>query len=127
MAPKKSAFLKNPISCRGSSSSSSLPARNGFYDLKSQKDFDENFCDRVIHLERQVTLSDFSDTPLPSAFSSRVWESLQETLEVSQRVYTEVLLQHTCYRYLYSSVYYDIQRNTYHSYSEAHFQGTTCS
>ena len=97
MAPKKFAPSKNRISCRGSSSSSSLPARDGFYDLKFQKDFDENFCDWVIHLECQVTLFDFSDASLPSAFSSWGWESLQETFKVSQRVYTRVLLQHTHY------------------------------
>ena len=41
---------------------------------------------------------------------------------MSQIVYTRVLLQHTHYRYLYSLVYYNIPRNTYHSYSRAHFK-----
>ena len=36
--------------------------------------------------------------------------------------YTEVLLQHTCYRYLYFPVYYGFPRNTYCSYPEAHFE-----
>ena len=65
MAHKKSIPSKNSIFCRGSSSSSSLPSRDRFHDLKSQKDFEENFCDRTIHSERHVILSDFLDTLLP--------------------------------------------------------------
>ena len=74
MAPKESVPSKNPITCRGSSSSSSLPSiliRDRFHDSKYQKDFDENFCDRAIHSEHHVILSDFPDTPLLGAFSSR--------------------------------------------------------
>ena len=76
MAPKKSTSLKNLISCHGSSSSSflSLPIRDQFCDLKSQKDFYENFSDEAIHSEHQVIL----DLPLLNAFSSRGWESLCE-------------------------------------------------
>ena len=77
MAPKKFIPSKNLISRRGSSSSYSLPSKDGFHDSKSQKDF-ENFCDRVIHLERQVILSDFLDTPLPGEFSFRGWDPLYE-------------------------------------------------
>ena len=79
MAPKKSTHLKNLISHHGSSSSSSLPSlpvRDRFRDSKSQKDFDENFSDRVIHLECHAILSDFLDTPLLGAFGSRGWKSL---------------------------------------------------
>ena len=36
-----------------------------------------------------------------------------ETLDVSQRVYTGVLLQYAHYQYLYLLVYYSIQRHTY--------------
>ena len=75
MAPKKSVPSKNPIThCGSSSSSSSLPslfARDRFCDPDSQKDFDANFSDRVIHSEHQVILSNFLDTPLPSAFTTR--------------------------------------------------------
>ncbi|KAK9988639.1 hypothetical protein SO802_028878 [Lithocarpus litseifolius] len=81
MAPKKSAPSKNLISRRGSSSSSSLPSvtdRVRFFDVDSQKDFIENFCDRAIHSERQVILSDFPNTPLLGAFSFQGWESLYE-------------------------------------------------
>ena len=52
--------------------------RDRFRDSKSQKDFDENFSDKAIHLERHVILSDFLDIPLPRAFSSWGWESLCE-------------------------------------------------
>ena len=79
MTLKKSAPSKNLISRRGSSSSSSsLPLRDRFRGLKSQKNFAENFCDQAIHSKRQVILSDFLDTTLPSVFSSRGWESLCE-------------------------------------------------
>ena len=69
MAPEKSIPSKNSITCHGSSSSSSssLPAGDQFHDSKSQKDFDENFSERVIHSERHVILSNFPDTPLPRA------------------------------------------------------------
>ena len=75
MAPKKFVPSKDPITRHGSSSSSSssLPfilGRDRFHDSKSQKDFDENFSDRVIHSQYHVILFDFLDTPLPRAFSS---------------------------------------------------------
>ena len=76
MALKKFVPSKNPITHHGSSSS--FPFRDRFRDSKSQKDFDENFSDRAILLERHIILSDFLDTPLPRAFSSRGWESLRE-------------------------------------------------
>ena len=82
MAPKKSIPPKNPITPRGSSSTSSslplIPNSVRFYDANSQKDFVENFCDRAIHSKCQVILSDFLDTPLPGSFSSRGWGSLYE-------------------------------------------------
>ena len=81
MAPKKSIPLKNLLSHRGSSSSSSsssLRSRDRFFDSKSQKDFEENFCDRAIHWERLIVLCDFPNTLLPGTFSSRCWESLCE-------------------------------------------------
>ena len=40
--------------------------------------FDENFFGQVIHSERQVILSNFSNMPLPSAFKSRGWVYLCE-------------------------------------------------
>ena len=79
LAPKKSIPSKNPITRRGSSSSLPfLSARDRFRDSKSQKDFEENFSDKAIHLECQVILSNFLDTPLPSVFSTWGWESLYE-------------------------------------------------
>ena len=36
----------------------------------------ENFSRRGVHSERQVILSDFSDTDLPTVIHSRGWESL---------------------------------------------------
>ena len=49
MEPKKSIPSKNPITRRGSPSTSysshSIPDRVRFYDTDSQKDFIENFCD----------------------------------------------------------------------------------
>ena len=70
MAPKKSIPSKHPIH-HGSSSSSSNPSNSvKFCDEKAWDVLFENFSNRVIHLECQVILSNFLDTPLPSAFSS---------------------------------------------------------
>ena len=78
MALKKSIPSKNPI-LRGSSSSSSTPSNSiQFCDEKACDDFFENFSNQVIHLECQVILSNFPDTPLPDAFSSQGWASLCE-------------------------------------------------
>ena len=41
-----------------------------------RKDFSENFSRRGVHSERQVILSDFSDTDLPIVIHNRGWESL---------------------------------------------------
>ena len=47
-----------------------------FRDDDAFKAFLENFSRRGIHLERQVILSDFADTDLPSVIHSKGWESL---------------------------------------------------
>ena len=49
-----------------------------------------------------------------------------ETLKVSHRVYTGVLLQYTRYRYLCTSICHEISRYTYRSYPGSYIQGTTC-
>ena len=46
-----------------------------FRDEKVKDDFFENFFDQAIHSKRQVILSNFSNTSLPDAFSSRGWAS----------------------------------------------------
>ena len=79
MAPKNSIPSKNSIRCYGSSSSSSsvpsIPDSMRFHDEKARDDFFENFFEWGIHSECQVILSNFPDTTLPSAFSSRGWAS----------------------------------------------------
>ena len=79
MAPKNSIPSKNPIH-HDSSSSSFPPPPNfvGFRDEKARNDFFENFSDRAIHLERQVILSNFPNTPLADVISSQGWASLYE-------------------------------------------------
>ena len=54
----------------GTSSSDPTPLHIRFRDEKAHKDFSENFSNRGIHLERQVVLSDFSDTALPTVIHS---------------------------------------------------------
>ena len=74
MAPKKSVPSKNSIRRCGPSSSSSAPSLPNFvrfHDEKAKDDFFENFSNWVIHSERQVILSNFSDTSLPDEFRSR--------------------------------------------------------
>ena len=74
---KKSVLSKNSIHC-GSSSSSFCPNSIRFRDEKAQANFSKKFSNQAIHSERQVILSDFPNTPLPGAISSRGWTSLCE-------------------------------------------------
>ena len=77
MAPKrKSTSAQNPLHFGASSSSDSAPLSLRFRDDDTNKEFSENFYRRGIHSERQVVLSDFADTDLPSVIHSRGWESL---------------------------------------------------
>ena len=77
MAPKhKSTPSQNPLRSGASSSSDPSPSTIRFRDDDAFKAFSENFFRRGIHSERQVVLSDFSDTNLPSIIHSRGWKSL---------------------------------------------------
>ena len=80
MAPKrKSTLSRNPHRFEASSSSSPsepTPSHIRFRDEKAKLDFFENFSWRGIHLERQVILSNFSNTDLPTVIHSSGWESL---------------------------------------------------
>ena len=73
---RKSTPAWNPLHF-GASSSSDLSLSNiRFCDDDAFKAFSENFSRRDIHSERQVVLSNFADTDLPSVIHSRGWESL---------------------------------------------------
>ena len=77
MAPKrKSTLAQNPLHSGASSSSNPSPSTIRFRDDDAFKAFSENFFRRGIHSERQVVLSDFSDTNLPSIIHSRGWKLL---------------------------------------------------
>ena len=79
MAPKrKSTPSQNPLHSGASfsSPSDSTPSHVQFYDDNARKDFSENISRWGIHLERQVVLSNFFDTDLPTIIYSRGWESL---------------------------------------------------
>ena len=82
MAPKrKSTLSRNPLHFGTSSSySGPTPFSVRFRDKVSRKDFSENFSRQGVHSERQVILSDFSDTDLPTVIHSRGWESLCDVL-----------------------------------------------
>ena len=73
---RKSTPTRNPLHSGASSSTDPSPSTVRFYDDDAFKAFSENFSRRGIHLERQVVLSDFADTDLPSVIHSRAWESL---------------------------------------------------
>ena len=76
MAPKcKSTPAWNPLRSGASSSSNPTLSHIRFHDDDALKAFLENFSRRGIHSERQVILSDFADTDLPSIIHSRGWES----------------------------------------------------
>ena len=77
MAPKrKSTLARNPLHSGAFSSSDSAPLSLRFCDDDEHKTFSENFSRRGIHSGRQVILSDFADTDLPSVIHSKGWESL---------------------------------------------------
>ena len=77
MAPKrKSIPAWNPLRSGASSSSNPTISHIRFRDDDAFKAFSENFSRRGIHSERQVILSDFADTDLPSVIHNRGWESL---------------------------------------------------
>ena len=77
IAPKrKSTLARNPLRSGASSSSDPSPSNVQFLDDDAFKAFLENFSRRGIHSERQVVLSNFADTNLPSIIHSRGWESL---------------------------------------------------
>ena len=78
MAPKcKSTPSQNPLHSRASTSSfDPTSSYVRFRDDKAWKDFSENFSRRSIHSERQVILSNFFDTDLPTIIYSRGSESL---------------------------------------------------
>ena len=77
MEPKrKSTHTWNLLRSSASSSTDPSPSNVWFHDDDAFKAFSENFSRRGIHLERQVILSDFVDTDLPSVIHSKGWESL---------------------------------------------------
>ena len=72
----KSTPARNPFHFGASSSFDPSPFNIRFHDDDAFKAFLENFSRRGIHSERQVILSNFADTDLPSVIHSRGWESL---------------------------------------------------
>ena len=76
MTPKrKSTPARNLLHSGASSSTDPSPSNVRFRDDDAFKAFSENFSRRGIHSERQVVLSDFTDTDLPSVIHNRGWES----------------------------------------------------
>ena len=73
---RKSTPAWNPLCSSASSSFDPSPSTVRFRDDDAFKVFLENFSRRGIHSERQVILSDFVDTDLPSVIHNRGWESL---------------------------------------------------
>ena len=81
MAPKrKSTLARNLLRSDASSSSDPSPSNVWFCHDDAFKAFSENFSRQGIHLKRQVILSDFANTDLPSVIHSRGWESLCDIL-----------------------------------------------
>ena len=68
---RKSTPARNPLRSGASSSSDPLPSNVWFRDDDAFKAFSKNFSRRGIHSERQVVLSNFADTDLPSIIHSR--------------------------------------------------------
>ena len=77
MAPKRKSTPSQNSLCSGASTSSDpTPSYVRFRDDKAWKDFLANFSWQGIHLERQVILSNFSNTDLPIVIYSWGWGSL---------------------------------------------------
>ena len=77
MTPKrKYTSAQNPLHSSASSSSDPTLSHIRFRDDDAFEAFLENFSRRGIHSKRQVILTDFADTVLPSVIHSRGWESL---------------------------------------------------
>ena len=77
MTPKrKFTPARNPLHSGASSSSDPTLSHIRFRDDDAFNAFSENFSRRGIHSKRQVVLSDFTDTDLPSVIHNRGWESL---------------------------------------------------
>ena len=77
MTPKrKSTPAQNPLHSDASSSSDPTLSHIRFCDDDAFKAFSENFSRQGIHSKRQVILSNFTDTDLPSVIHSKWWESL---------------------------------------------------
>ena len=74
----KSTLARNPLRSGASSSSDPILSHIRFRDDDAFKAFSENFSRRGIHSERQVILSDFADTDLPTIIHSWGWESLYD-------------------------------------------------
>ena len=73
---RKSTPTRNPFRSGASTSSNPTPFSIRFRDEKAKSDFFENFFRRGVHSERQVILSDFFDTDLPTVIHNRGWEPL---------------------------------------------------
>ena len=73
---RKSASFQNPLHSEASFSSDPTLSSIWFHDEQARKDFLENFSRQGIHSRRQVILSDFSDTNLPTVIHNRGWELL---------------------------------------------------
>jgi len=139
MAPKReSTPSQNPLgSGAPTSSSDPTPSHVRLYDDKARKDFTKNFSQRDIHLERQVILSDFSDTDLPTVIYSRGWGSLcdisvtcpsmiiQESYSNMHGLYTSV--PHFFSHVFCTSFFLPCSRYPHCSYSGYCIRGTTHS
>ena len=72
MVPKrKSTPTQNPLRSSASSSTDPSPSNVRFRDDDAFKAFSENFSRQGIHSKRQVILSEFVDTDLPSVIHSK--------------------------------------------------------
>ena len=110
MSPKrKSTSSQNPLRSGVYSFSNPTPFHVWFVDDKAWKDISENFCRWGVYSERQVILSDFSNTDLPIVIHSRGWESLCDILVtcpsvIIQEFYSNVLRIDTSVPHFFSRI-----------------------
>ena len=112
MAPKrKSTSAWNLLHSDASLFSDSAPLSLQFRDDDAHKAFLENFARQDVHSERQVILTDFADTNLPTVIHSREWKSLCDVsvtcpLLLIQEFYS--IMHGLIVQYLFSSLTFEV-------------------
>ena len=128
MAPKqKYTPSRNPLRSEASTSFDPTPSHVWFHDEKAKSDFFKNFSRWGVHSERQVILSDFFDTDLPTIIHSRdLGVTLWRLNHLSIHADTGFLLQHVGIWLFSTSFCYSRSRYLHYGYSRYCIRRAAC-